>query len=56
MVLVGAGGWVCNYFSSQVFIGRPDISSAIGSFVVGLLGNLYAKLTNGSAFVVVVVG
>lgn len=49
-------GWVCNYFSSKAFVGRPDISSAIGSFVVGILGNLYGKFTNGSAFVVMVVG
>jgi uncharacterized membrane protein YjjB (DUF3815 family) len=49
-------GWVCNYFSSKAFVGRPDISSAIGSFVVGLLGNVYGKISNSSAFVVMVVG
>lgn len=35
---------------------RADIVSAIGSFVVGFLGNLYGKFTKGSPFVVMVAG
>lgn len=44
----------CNYFSGRVFTNRPDIASAIGAFVVGILGGLYAKLSRGSAFVIMV--
>jgi uncharacterized membrane protein YjjB (DUF3815 family) len=44
----------CNYFSGRVFTNRPDITSAIGAFVVGILGGLYAKLSRGSAFVIMV--
>lgn len=47
---------MCNYFSARLFPNRPDISSAIGSFVVGFLGNVYGKFTRGSPFVVMVVG
>lgn len=56
MILIGSAGWVSNYFSTRAFPGRPDISSAVGSFVVGILGNLYGKFTKGSPFVVMVVG
>lgn len=49
-------GFSGNYFSGKVFVGRADICSAIGSFVVGFLGNVYGKFTHGSPFVVMVVG
>lgn len=50
-VLIGAAGWVCNYFCSKVFINRSDLTSAIGSFVVGILGNIYGKATRTSPFI-----
>ncbi|CED84551.1 Domain of unknown function DUF3815 [Phaffia rhodozyma] len=56
MILTGCAGFSCNYFSGRVFVNRPDITSAIGAFVVGLLGGLYSKFTRGSAFVIMVVG
>ncbi|POY73279.1 hypothetical protein BMF94_3613 [Rhodotorula taiwanensis] len=56
MIVVGSAGFVSNYFSGKAFINRPDISSAIGSFAVGILGNLYGKFTRGSPFVVMVPG
>mgnify|MGYP007026584542 CR=1 FL=1 len=45
-----------NFFSGKAFPNRADISSAIGSFAVGFLGNLYGKFTRGSPFVVMVPG
>ncbi|KAK4055809.1 pheromone-regulated protein prm10 [Microbotryomycetes sp. JL221] len=56
MICVGAAGFVGNYFSGRAFPGRSDIVSAIGSFVVGFLGNLYGKFTRGSPFIVMVAG
>ena len=56
MVLVGCAGFAANFFSAKVFVNRSDITSTIGSFVVGILGGMYAKFTKGSAFVVMVVG
>jgi hypothetical protein len=37
-------------------LSSTDIVSAIGSFVVGFLGNIYGKFTRGSPFVVMVAG
>ena len=56
MLIVGCAGFAANYFSGRAFVNRSDISSAIGSFVVGFLGNIYGKFTRGSPFVVMVVG
>lgn len=57
MVLIGSGGFAANYFSGQyAFSGRSDISSAIGSFAVGFLGNVYGRVTKESPFVVMVPG
>ncbi|BGP17725.1 hypothetical protein JCM10213_005306 [Rhodosporidiobolus nylandii] len=56
MLVVGSAGFVSNFFSGKAFINRSDISSAIGSFAVGFLGNLYGKFTRGSPFVVMVPG
>ncbi|GAA5895679.1 uncharacterized protein JCM6883_001586 [Sporobolomyces salmoneus] len=57
MVIIGSGGFAANYFSGQyAFSGRSDISSAIGSFAVGFLGNMYGRVTKESPFVVMVPG
>ncbi|SGZ21452.1 BQ5605_C021g09368 [Microbotryum silenes-dioicae] len=56
MVLFGSAGFVANYFSGKAFTGRSDVVSAIGSFAVGFLGNLYGKVSRGSPFVVMVPG
>jgi uncharacterized membrane protein YjjB (DUF3815 family) len=44
MCLIGCAGWACNHFSARVFVNRSDMTSAIGSFIVGLLGNLYGRI------------
>lgn len=56
MVLIGGAGFSANFFASRAFVNRPDVNCAIGAFVVGLLGNIYNKITRESAFVVMVVG
>lgn len=49
MVLFGSAGWVVNHFSSQAFPGRADITSLLGSFTVGVLGNLWGRFHKGSS-------
>lgn len=46
MVVIALAGWTSNHFSSLAFPGRSDMTSAIGSFVVGTLGSLYGKFSN----------
>ncbi|KAK4705172.1 hypothetical protein P7C70_g1030, partial [Phenoliferia sp. Uapishka_3] len=56
MVLIGSAGYVANYFAGKAFVNRSDISSALGSLAVGIIGNLYGKFSRGSPFVVMVAG
>ncbi|GAA5827834.1 hypothetical protein JCM5353_005659 [Sporobolomyces roseus] len=57
MIIVGSAGFAANFFSGKyAFEGRSDISSAIGSFAVGFLGNVYGRLSKESPFVIMVPG
>ncbi|KAK4689555.1 hypothetical protein P7C73_g572, partial [Tremellales sp. Uapishka_1] len=56
MILVSCAGWTCNHFSALAFPNRSDMTSAIGSFAVGVLGNLYGRFSNGASFPVTVTG
>ncbi|KAL8277568.1 hypothetical protein RQP46_010000 [Phenoliferia psychrophenolica] len=56
MIAIGSAGYLANYFSGKAFVNRSDISSALGSLAVGVLGNIYGKFTRGSPFVVMVAG
>ncbi|KAI5474725.1 DUF1212 family protein [Pseudohyphozyma bogoriensis] len=56
MIIIGSAGFCANHFSGLAFVNRSDISSALGSFAVGFLGNIYGKFTRGSPFVVMVPG
>ncbi|GAA5844246.1 hypothetical protein JCM9279_001736 [Rhodotorula babjevae] len=56
MVVIGSAGFSANYFSGREFQDQPALSSLIGSFVVGILGNTWSRLTRESAFVSMVVG
>lgn len=40
----------------MVLPGRTDIVSAVGAFVIGLLGNVYSRLVGGTAFTSMVTG
>ncbi|GAA6048657.1 hypothetical protein JCM3770_002004 [Rhodotorula araucariae] len=56
MVAIGCAGFSANFFSGWEFVNMPALTSFIGSFVVGLLGNAWSKMTRESAFVSMVVG
>lgn len=56
MVFIACAGWASNHFSGLAFPNRSDMTSAIGSFVVGTLGNIYGRFSNGSSFPVTVAG
>lgn len=57
MMAVGCAGWSANHFTGPVFKNRSDITSAIGSFCVGIIGNLYGRFfSNGASFPVMVTG
>lgn len=53
-LLISCAGWAANHFASKRFVNRSDITSAIGSFAVGVLGNLYGRFAAGNAFIVMV--
>ncbi|KAH8923061.1 DUF1212-domain-containing protein [Atractiella rhizophila] len=54
-VAIAGVGWTTNHFAAKGFPGRSDITSACGAFAVGLLGNLWGKLQQGTSFIVTVV-
>ncbi|KAM0746504.1 DUF1212-domain-containing protein [Meredithblackwellia eburnea MCA 4105] len=57
MLIIGASGFTANFFGGKAFPNRSDISSALGSFTVGFLGNIYGKFSKAtSPFVVMVIG
>ncbi|GAA5931937.1 hypothetical protein JCM10213_005896 [Rhodosporidiobolus nylandii] len=56
MVLIGCAGFSTNFFSGYAFANMPALTSSLGAFVVGILGNAWSRLTRESAFVVMIVG
>lgn len=53
MIFLGCVGYTVNYFvtHNDRFNGKADFSSALGSFAVGVLGNLIGRMTKMSSFV-----
>jgi uncharacterized membrane protein YjjB (DUF3815 family) len=49
MVPIALVGYITNFFSSKVFPSNAQISSAVGAFVVGFMGNVYSRLRHGVA-------
>ncbi|KAJ3722927.1 hypothetical protein C8R42DRAFT_702187 [Lentinula raphanica] len=56
MVLFSCCSYAANKGASKVLPGRLDIVSAVGAFVIGLLGNLYSRIIGGTAFTSMVTG
>ncbi|KAJ3815485.1 hypothetical protein F5876DRAFT_71989 [Lentinula aff. lateritia] len=56
MVLFSCCSYAANKGASVVLPGRTDIVSAVGAFVIGLLGNLYSRVIGGTAFTSMVTG
>ena len=50
----------CSYAANRAFAimlpGRTDIVSAVGAFVIGVLGNIYSRKMGGTAFTSMVTG
>ncbi|TDZ13661.1 Uncharacterized UPF0442 protein [Colletotrichum orbiculare MAFF 240422] len=44
MVVISLAGFLVNNYSSDFFVGNPQISNMLGALTVGLLANLYARL------------
>ncbi|GEM11063.1 hypothetical protein Rt10032_c13g5080 [Rhodotorula toruloides] len=56
MLVIGSAGFATNFFSARAFANMPALTSMLGSFVVGVSGNVWSKATRESAFVVMIVG
>lgn len=56
MVVISSSAYAANKAANHFIFNRSDIVSAIGAFVVGLLGNLYSRKFNGTAFTSMVTG
>ncbi|KZW03811.1 DUF1212-domain-containing protein [Exidia glandulosa HHB12029] len=56
MVVISCASFAANTAANYYIFERSDVVSAIGAFVVGLLGNLYSRVFRGTAFTVMVTG
>ncbi|ODQ80958.1 hypothetical protein BABINDRAFT_160392 [Babjeviella inositovora NRRL Y-12698] len=56
MVLILGAGTTASYFSNLHFSDVTEFSSAIGVFVIGVLGNLYSRLGKGMAVLAMLPG
>ncbi|CAE6443654.1 unnamed protein product [Rhizoctonia solani] len=56
MVFISSAAFAANKAANRYIFNRSDVVSAIGAFVVGVLGNLYSRVFRGTAFVVMVNG
>jgi uncharacterized membrane protein YjjB (DUF3815 family) len=56
MVIISCASYASNKVANHYIFNRSDIVSAIGAFTVGLLGNIYSRKFNGTAFTSMVTG
>lgn len=56
MVVISCISYTANKVADHFIFNRSDVVSAIGAFVVGLLGNLYSRRMGGTAFTSMVTG
>lgn len=49
-IVIACIGYVTNLMANHYIFDRSDVVSAIGSFVIGLLGNAYSRLYDATAF------
>ncbi|CEH15056.1 PHEROMONE-REGULATED MEMBRANE PROTEIN 10 [Ceraceosorus bombacis] len=50
MVFIACVGWTANMTANRFVFNRSDVVSAIGSFIIGILGNVYSRIFRGTAF------
>ncbi|GAA5858128.1 hypothetical protein JCM8547_005663 [Rhodosporidiobolus lusitaniae] len=56
MVFIAVVGYVANRAATTFIFERSDIVSFIGATVIGLLGNLYSRVFNGTSFTAMATG
>ncbi|EJD52742.1 DUF1212-domain-containing protein [Auricularia subglabra TFB-10046 SS5] len=56
MVLFACCSYTANRVAKQFIQDRGDVTSAVGAFVLGILGNTYSRCFNGTAFTVMITG
>ncbi|KDQ08275.1 hypothetical protein BOTBODRAFT_139159 [Botryobasidium botryosum FD-172 SS1] len=56
MVLIGCVSYATNTLANKFIVGRNDIVSAIGAFVVGVFGGVYGRKVGSTPFTVMVPG
>ena len=50
MIIIACVGFACNMLANHFIFSRSDVVSTIGSFVIGILGNVYSRVFRGTAF------
>ena len=56
MVFISCLAFAANIAANHFIFNRSDVVSAIGAFVVGILGNIYSRKFSGTAFTSMVTG
>lgn len=56
MVVISCASYAANKVANHFIFNQSNIVSAIGAFVVGLLGNVYSRKMGGTAFTAMVTG
>ncbi|KAI0058885.1 DUF1212-domain-containing protein [Artomyces pyxidatus] len=56
MVVISCASYAANKAANHFIFNRSDVVSAIGAFVVGVLGNVYSRKFSGTAFTAMVTG
>ncbi|EIW73575.1 hypothetical protein TREMEDRAFT_25709 [Tremella mesenterica DSM 1558] len=56
MCVISCAGYLANTLANHYIFDRSDVVSAIGAFVVGILGNIYSRMFGGTAFTSMVTG
>lgn len=54
-VVIACIGYAANGLANHYIFDRSDVVSAIGSFVIGILGNAYSRIWNATAFTAITV-
>lgn len=56
MITISGAGYAATYFANKKLSNATELTSAIGAFVIGILGNLYSRMGHGLAFAAMLPG
>ncbi|CAN6641353.1 hypothetical protein TRVA0_018S02212 [Trichomonascus vanleenenianus] len=56
MVIIGSAGYAVTYFVQKRVSNSSEFTTAIGAFVIGILGNVYSRVGHGLAFAAMLPG